>query len=375
MKKKLGLLFMFFVILFSSFNFSINTSLAEERYSENLIPVMTSSTPQSGSVKSSEQWDGGTSNWKAFDGILHYSTAAGVYTAWGTTKTTGWLSYEFPNPRTISKYVIGYGGFVGTSEFGSQPKNWTFEGSNDGVNWVILDSQNNVTTWVKNTPKSYRFENNTAYKFYRINISANNGSTNNSVNLTIHELQMMEKIIEVPNSPTNLAATAGNAKVDLAWTSVSGATSYTVKRSLVSGGPYISIATNVTDITYVDNTVVNGTTYYYVVAALKADSESANSNEASATPQKITKPDPEPSGDRAILAVTLTNGSEKEYDLSFEEVTAFLNWYDAKDAGTGPAKYAINKHDNNKGPFTSRKDYVIFDKILTFQVSEYTAAE
>lgn len=34
--------------------------------------------------------------------------------------------------------------------------------------------------------------------------------------------------------------------------------------------------------------------------------------------------------------------------------------------------YDINKHDNNKGPFSSRKDYVIYDKILTFQVNEYS---
>nr|WP_326108174.1 galactose oxidase [Paenibacillus kribbensis] len=49
-----------------------------------------------------------------------------------------------------------------------------------------------------------------------------------------------------------------------------------------------------------------------------------------------------------------------------------MNWYDAKDAGTGLSKYAIDKHNNNKGPFSSRKNYVIFNKILTFEVSEYS---
>ncbi|MNV95223.1 hypothetical protein D3C71_1900920 [compost metagenome] len=69
----------------------------------------------------------------------------------------------------------------------------------------------------------------------------------------------------------------------------------------------------------------------------------------------------------------MTTGIEKEYDLPIDEVQAFLDWYDARDAGSGPAKYAINKHNNNKGPFIKRTDYVIFDKILTFEVSEYTA--
>lgn len=92
----------------------------------------------------------------------------------------------------------------------------------------------------------------------------------------------------------------------------------------------------------------------------------------SATPTPTPSATPDQTGDRAILIVTLINGIEKEYDLPMNEVDAFLNWYDARDAGRGTGLYAIDKHTNNKGPFGKRKDYVIFDKILTFEVSEYT---
>lgn len=94
------------------------------------------------------------------------------------------------------------------------------------------------------------------------------------------------------------------------------------------------------------------------------------------TPEPTATPTPEiPSGSRAILTIALTTGMEKEFDLSMQEVNAFIAWYENKQAGTGTASYAIDKHDNNKGPFTSRKDYVIFDKILTFSVNEYFAQE
>ncbi|PYY29716.1 Galactose oxidase [Paenibacillus illinoisensis] len=89
-------------------------------------------------------------------------------------------------------------------------------------------------------------------------------------------------------------------------------------------------------------------------------------------PPTTSDPDPEqPTGNRAILVVTMTTGLEKEFDLSLQEVNDFINWYEAKQAGGGKALYAIDKHDNNKGPFKSRKDYILYDRVLTFEVSEY----
>ncbi|MEK4853910.1 hypothetical protein NST04_29005 [Paenibacillus sp. FSL H7-0756] len=96
----------------------------------------------------------------------------------------------------------------------------------------------------------------------------------------------------------------------------------------------------------------------------------------SPTPVPTVTPTPgpeQPSGDRALITITMVNGVEKEYDLSMIEVDAFLNWCDSRDAGRGPGMYAINKHSNNKGPFSKRTEYVIHDKILTFEVSEYKA--
>lgn len=92
------------------------------------------------------------------------------------------------------------------------------------------------------------------------------------------------------------------------------------------------------------------------------------------TPKPTATPE-HPTGDRAILVITMNTGLVKEYDLPIAEVEAFVNWYDARDAGRGAGMFAIDKHTNNKGPFKKRKDYVVFDKILTFEVSEYTVTE
>jgi hypothetical protein len=83
------------------------------------------------------------------------------------------------------------------------PKDWTFEGSNDGTNWTVLDTQTNqVFTTTETTDNSnpvlpkqiftgnmneYNFVNTTAYRYYRLNISANNG---NPTFLGIQELKL-----------------------------------------------------------------------------------------------------------------------------------------------------------------------------------------
>ncbi|GAA0373066.1 hypothetical protein [Paenibacillus motobuensis] len=90
--------------------------------------------------------------------------------------------------------------------------------------------------------------------------------------------------------------------------------------------------------------------------------------------QTITEPEPEPNGDRAILTIIMTTGLQKEFDLSMREVNDFIDWYDTKENGIGPAHYGINKHYNNKGPFSKRVDYVVFKNILSFEVSEYSTA-
>jgi fibronectin type 3 domain-containing protein len=86
--------------------------------------------------------------------------------------------------------------------------------------------------------------------------------------------------------PTNLAASGGISQVVLNWNGiVEAGASYNVKRSLVDGGPYSKIASNVNGTSYTDTSVTNGTAYHYVVTAIVNGVESTNSNQAVATSQ------------------------------------------------------------------------------------------
>lgn len=90
-------------------------------------------------------------------------------------------------------------------------------------------------------------------------------------------------VLPPPAAPSNLTATAGNGQVQLTWWNASSGTSYNLKRSLINGGPYVTL-TNVTTTSYTDTSATNNRTYYYVVSAVNAIGESTNSAPVSASP-------------------------------------------------------------------------------------------
>lgn len=130
--------------------------------------------------------------------------------------------------------------------------------------------------------------------------------------------------------PEALQAIARNGQVALTWNAPLGATGYNLKRAAMSGGPYMIIA-SLTETNDTDTDVTNGTTYYYVVSAIRNGSESANSSEVSAMPQL-----PPPS---APTRLTATPG--------VGQVT--LAWA----ASPGAAAYDVKQSLDSGGPYAT----------------------
>jgi cellulose 1,4-beta-cellobiosidase len=86
-----------------------------------------------------------------------------------------------------------------------------------------------------------------------------------------------------PAAPTGLVATGGVGQISLIWNASTGASSYNVKRSSTSGGPYTTIGTGVSTTNYTDDRLAAGATFHYVVSAVNVAGESGNSAQASAT--------------------------------------------------------------------------------------------
>lgn len=90
-----------------------------------------------------------------------------------------YLVYAFKEPTLVNALTVvaGHDNKGGYNSAGRAPKSWTFEGSNDGEAWTILDTQTSETGWTNGEERHYSFTNGQAYKFYKYNCTALNGGT------------------------------------------------------------------------------------------------------------------------------------------------------------------------------------------------------
>jgi hypothetical protein len=57
------------------------------------------------------------------------------------------------------------------------PKDWQFQGSSDGMSWTTLDTQSEQMFAERFELKSYTVARPASYRYYRLNITANNGDS------------------------------------------------------------------------------------------------------------------------------------------------------------------------------------------------------
>jgi hypothetical protein len=138
---------------------STNTSTTDS------VPTMTSSTSPSGEVILSGNAPA-VGDFGIFDDFNDSTTT----TQWAVISPTGWGGYDYGAgvAKCINKFSISARYNYETHN----PKNFTFEGSQDGVTWVVLGTWTNESTWTSLETRWYTVTNGTAYRMYRINISA-----------------------------------------------------------------------------------------------------------------------------------------------------------------------------------------------------------
>ena len=149
------------------------------------------------------------------------NTAANAFdnsdtTGWGNDGATdtlpAWLQYDFGNgqSQTITSYSL-YRNSNQPGTYGAgttyTPSAWTFQGSVDASAWVTLDTQTAQAIVADAAKTSYSFTNTTAYRYYRLTITAG-GTGGDWVNIS--EMELLESV----NTAPSMLHAQGNFRLD-----------------------------------------------------------------------------------------------------------------------------------------------------------------
>lgn len=112
-----------------------------------------------------------------------------------------------------------------------------------------------------------------------VTLGATNASGTGTATLIINTTNNV-----APAAPSGVTTAVNNVtRISVSWPAVTNASSYTVKRSLSSGGPFIAIQTGIIGTSFIDASPQPEVSNYYVVTALAGTLESGNSNVVSAS--------------------------------------------------------------------------------------------
>ncbi|MFT3787331.1 MAG: alginate lyase family protein [Tepidisphaeraceae bacterium] len=183
------------------------------------------------------------------------------------------------------------------------------------------------TSWATHSVGEYSNLGNTYY--LGLYVSALSNTALNTATFTDVRITGGDGLVNpVPAAPLSVMGSPGNRRVPLRWLASSGATSYKVKRSITSGGPYTTIAT-VTGTDYTDVGLPNDVTYYYTVTALNAAGESGVALEDAVRP---TAPMVNLAGTGSASA-SAQNAAPESSAQAFDGTTN-TKWYSGGNSGT-----------------------------------------
>ncbi len=83
-----------------------------------------------------------------------------------------WVQLQFEEALVINEYTLTSGNDAPDRD----PVDWALEASLDGENWDVLDERSGESWSGRNETREFSVSNQQAYNYYRLSITANNGS-------------------------------------------------------------------------------------------------------------------------------------------------------------------------------------------------------
>ena len=206
-------------------------------------------------------------------------------TKWYNFNTSGviWIQYQFCGGAS---YAINSYSLTSANDSPLRdPKTVNLYGSNNGVNFTLLDSRTNIAFATRlPDPDIYFFENGAAYSYYRFEMTSNSGNDG----LQVSEIELIETggtgTVPVAPSSLNAVATSGTS-ISLSWQdNSSNETGFEIYHSTTSGSGFTLLTTTGANVnSYTHTGLAVSSTHYYRVRAINGQGNSAFTSDASAT--------------------------------------------------------------------------------------------
>ena len=160
-------------------------------------PVLIDTSASAGSVIASSSSATAYSAANAFDGnwsdnagrwLAYINPNKSDYTGGLTGETPAYMVYQFNAPTKVNILRLR---IQNANEWDKRsPKAWTFQGSNDNITWTTLDTRSGVAWASGETVKTFSFENETKYKYYKFTCTAIVGSNDY---MQLYEIQFLRR--------------------------------------------------------------------------------------------------------------------------------------------------------------------------------------
>jgi len=189
-------------LTFGEVSFPVNKTLMckdDTIYSLKIInetfeTKMTSDTaPSPLNATASSTFSSSFSAWRAFDGIKDGNAWA---SASGTP--TGWIKIDFGKAILVNNVTLTRRGGDDPVIAQSMPKDFNIYASNNNIDFDLVGSFRDEIGWGSLENRNFRFNNSKEYRFFRLDVLANNGLPNySSIGEILYGYDMV-KIIQLP---------------------------------------------------------------------------------------------------------------------------------------------------------------------------------
>ncbi len=151
-------------------------------------------TDESGSIIEAQGENSGEEKEKAFDNNIN--------TKWLDFDSESWILYGFANDQ---KYKINEYSLTSANDAEERdPEEWLFKGSNDKVNWEIIDQRSGIDFPQRKMTKHFIFPNYQAYKYYKFEFKNNFGTIFQLAEIELFEYDDPQSINEIIPKKTKL---------------------------------------------------------------------------------------------------------------------------------------------------------------------------